>query len=181
MKEQDDLIRQHYARQRIPAEKLDALMQPDQRMQRRTLLGMGLAACVAGLAGGLLARHVSISERTRSTMREAALNHATPFTVEFGNNDIAKLNQRMQLLPFKLELPEKLSMRVDILGARYCTISGNLAVHMKLFDQLSQRSLSLFITPVFDNLMAIDHERQVVEGVDVELWQEKRLFYALAQ
>lgn len=181
--ELDEKIRQHYRARQLPSERLNALVQADHRhRQRRNVLGAGLAVCVAGLAGGLLVRHGGVSERTRSTMREVALNHATQFSVEFaGVNDIDELNKRMLLLPFSVSIPEKLVNKVDVLGARYCTISGSLAVHLKLFDQQSRRTVSLFMTPVLDDLLAIDNEGTSVEGVEVRLWQEKELFYALAQ
>lgn len=185
MNELDKKIRQYYTGITLSAERLDKITQSDhQSRKRRTVLSLGLAACAAGLAGSLTGtywyRQGSVTERTRSTMRELALNHVAELSMEYGVNSINEVNQRMQLLSFSASLPERLSLPVDILGARYCTVSGNLAVHLKLFDQTARRSVSLFMTPVFKDLEAIDGEGNNIDGVHITLWQEKNMFYAMA-
>ncbi|MFK7993094.1 MAG: hypothetical protein AB8B87_03090 [Granulosicoccus sp.] len=185
MRDLDEQIQQYYGDRRLSAARLDRVLHSDGvERKRRKVLSVGMAACVAGLAGSLtgalLYRQGSLSERTRSTMREAALNHVTQLSIEFDASTVAELNQRMQLLPFNVTLPGSLDEDLNLLGARYCTVSGNLAVHLKLINQASRRNVSLFMTPVFDDLEAIEEEGINIDGINVEMWQEQGMFYAMA-
>ncbi len=138
------------------------------------------AAVVCSLMAALLLQHVVLGERTGHALREAAMNHATELNLEFTSDSLAELNQDMRLLPFDLALPSRLHDRYRLLGARYCSISGHLAVHLKLFDTTAQRTVSLFATELLDALKPIGQQQGAVDGITVDLWQERDLFFALA-
>ena len=87
----------------------------------------------------------------------------------------------MQQLPFTLVLPDAVSEDVTLIGARYCTLVGNLAAHVKFEDKTSGKPLSLFVTGSTSELKRIQGRSDNLNGVEVELWQEGGLFYALAR
>lgn len=123
----------------------------------------------------------SVSERTERTLREAAMNHGTRFEPEFRAASVTALDAEMKLLPFALAVPERLGEGVEVIGSRYCSIAGHLAAHVRLRDVASGRRLSLFVAPLAPELARMHGERGDVDGVDVDLWGEGGLFYALAR
>jgi len=137
------------------------------------------AVLILGL-GVFMRLYGSHVERTDSTMREVAMNHATRLQLEFHGASLASLDDNMHLLPFSLVLPDRLHEGLDIIGSRYCSLSGNLAAHLKFRESKSGKFVSLFVTFLADDLKRIQNEQAELDGIDVELWQEGGLFYALA-
>ena len=142
-------------------------------------------AVLASLLVGALAvgMHLSgsLGERTERTLREVAMNHATRLTFEFEEDSLAGLDRRMQLLPFEMAAPGRLPEGAEVLGSRYCSLAGRLAAHVKLRDAGTGRPLSLFVTSSASELDGLDGDGGRVDGVEVELFEEGGLFYALAR
>ncbi|MEE9319575.1 MAG: hypothetical protein V3U76_03935 [Granulosicoccus sp.] len=149
--------------------------------QRWTIIRLATAAVLILSLGVFMRLYGSHVERTERTLREVAMNHATRLQLEFHGESLASLDDNMQLLPFSLVLPDRLYEGYDIIGSRYCSLSGNLAAHLKFRESESGRSVSLFVTFLADDLKRIQSERADLDGIGVELWQEGGLFYALAQ
>lgn len=121
------------------------------------------------------------SERTEHTLREVAMNHTTRLEPEFLGGSLAKLDNSMHQLPFTLVLPKSMAGEYELAGARYCSLSGVLAAHVKLQDKQSGQSMSLFVTSNAAELEDIQPQQQSIDGVEVDLWREGGLFYALAR
>lgn len=120
------------------------------------------------------------SERTARTLNEAAMNHSTRFKLEFESESINEIDENMSQLQFAVALPTAFGDRFNIVGARYCTINGELAAHVKLLDKDTNKQVSLFMTRSVENLQNIKDTRERIDGVNVKLWNESGLFYALA-
>jgi len=120
------------------------------------------------------------SERTQRTLNEAAMNHSTRLQLEFEANTIAGIDEQMLQLPFKVKLPAEFNEQYSVLGARYCTINGELAAHVKFLDRQSDKQISLFMARSVDDLQEINATDEQVDGVNVALWNEQGIFYAMA-
>ncbi len=119
------------------------------------------------------------AERTERALQEVALNHTTRFELEFENDSISKIDDQMTLLPFDLTLPEPLAKQYQVEGARYCSLSGQLAAHVKLIDRSSDKPVSVFMTRASDELGVIDDSEEAVDGVNVRIWRQSGLLYAM--
>ena len=191
MNELDDRLRSHYHGMSLDQHESDELVgmvmpaRTDRKGPRtgaaRSLQRWG-GALPAGILLALLAlHHGTVTERTPHVVSEAAMNHSTELDMEFTTASVHELNAQMRLLPFDIALPEHLGRQYRLIGARYCSISSHLAVHLKLLDRTTDQLVSLFATGLFDRLARIDHERESLDGVTVALFQKGELFYALAQ
>lgn len=141
------------------------------------------SAAMVMLAVGVLFLHQQQlnHDRTRIALLEASTNHVTKLQFEFEPDSVDELEQSMDRLSFALRLPSLSEYGpLKIEGARYCTISGNLAAHLKFTNLETQEPISLFVTADVENLDAIGATPATVSGVDVKLWREKGMFYALA-
>jgi len=135
------------------------------------IVGVGVSMRMAG----------SMDERGERAMREVAMNHATRLSFEFEGESLAALDRGMNQLPFVLSEPSRLPDDVRVLGSRYCSLSGQLAAHVKLREGETGRPLSLFVTNSATKLDQLNGESGYVDGVEVELFHEGGLFYALAR
>ena len=150
---------------------------------RRGVLALRYAALGAVIIGvGISMRMAgSLDERTDRAMREVAMNHATRLSFEFEGETLAALDGSMNQLPFALSEPSRLPDNVKVLGSRYCSLSGQLAAHVKLREGKTGRALSLFVTNSATTLNQLNGENGYVDGVEVEMFYEGGLFYALAR
>lgn len=135
------------------------------------IVGVGVSMHMAG----------SMDERGERAMREVAMNHATRLSFEFEGGSLAALDTSMNQLPFVLSVPSRLPGDVEVLGSRYCSLSGQLAAHMKLREGKTGQTLSLFVTNSATTLNQLNGISGYVDGVEVELFYEGGLFYALAR
>lgn len=122
----------------------------------------------------------SLNERIQRTVREVAMNHITRLEPEHKSDNVVALNRVMQQLPFSLKVPERIEGDYTLVGSRYCSLAGHLAAHVKLRNNSNGELISLFIAALEPELETMDEETQTVSGVDVELFNESDLFYALA-
>lgn len=122
----------------------------------------------------------TLAERRNHMVKEVAMNHGTRFDLEFSGESLAAIDQNMRLLPFSLALPGRLSGTVDVVGSRYCSLAGKLAAHVRFLDRETGKPMSLFVTGMIDDLEAMQPQNSELRGVEVELWREGGLFFALA-
>jgi len=122
-----------------------------------------------------------LNEHTERTVREVAMNHTTRLDPEFRGESLAMLDNSMQQLPFTLSLPSTIDTAYKLVGSRYCSLSGELAAHVRLKHAETGKSMSLFVTSNGAALEDVQTQQTTLEGIDVELWREGGLFFALAQ
>lgn len=124
--------------------------------------------------------HGSRNERVERTVREVAMNYMTRLKPEHHGDNLVTLNKGMHLLPFSLKVPEHLKSDYKLVGSRYCSLAGHLAAHVQLIHRSSGELISLFMTSLEPDLEKIGNEYQTLAGVDIKLFNESGLFYALA-
>lgn len=178
----DKHIRNHYESTALEADQLQRILTSGtKRHTSFRPISAAIAASILVLASLTVHHQTSIGERTDRTLREAAMNHSTRLDVEFTSNEIASLNQQMTLLPFTISLPDSIKSTFTVVGTRYCTINGKLAAHIKLLEPSSNTTVSLFMTNNDEDLEQLDNKQRTLDGLDVKLWRERGLFFAMAK
>jgi len=200
MNEQDQRVRDFYQNLSMPQDKMEKLLKAaeqrdnssEQQHEKPAAMRSFLpkqqwfAWVGAGLACGLVLTltlwvYIPGSERTQNTVREVALNHTTRLEPEFLGNSLASLDNSMHQLPFTLTLPVAIEGNYNLIGSRYCSLSGMLAAHVKLNHKKTDKPMSLFVTSDAAELKEIQTQQTTLNGVEVEFWREGGLFFALAE
>lgn len=156
---------------------------------RRMLSVGGVAAVLFLLAlgafylGRVLRRapsdELTASALARSIGREIAMNHRKQLELEFLARDYVTLQIQMSKLDFALAPPSKgVTVPLNIAGARYCSIQGQLAAQIRARDPAGL-VYTLYETKLTDKLRGAAGEVKS-EGVEIRLWSEHGLFYGLA-
>lgn len=172
----------YYQSQQMSSDRLHSILEDTQSTQRRKYFGFALAASVALLSVfAFVHQNILASQRTDMVLREAALNHASKLQMDAEGQTLVDLQSGLSELPFKIKLPAaEIFQQLALVGGRYCTISGNLAAHLKLSDPKTSQQYSLFLTPYADNLSSMDRSEVEISGVGVKLWREQDVVYAFA-
>jgi len=172
----------YFQSQQISNDRLHAILDDTQSIRRKRVVGVALAASVLLMSlVALVHKNILTTRTTDIVLREAALNHSSKLQMDAEGQSLAELQNKLQELPFDIKLPEsELFQKLALVGGRYCTISGNLAAHIKLSNPETLEQYSLFLTPAAENLKTLESLEGEVSGVDVKLWQEKNVVYALA-
>jgi len=192
MNDPDDRVKDHYLNQSLPESLLSKMVEHAQSADpklslwdqcQRAMQSNWLRAAMLGLllvAVSVIVHNGGVhAERTDRALKEVAMNHSTRLDLEFKNPSIEAIDDQMVLLPFDVSLPESVSAHYKVRGARYCSLSGQLAVHVELSHPTTEKTLSVFMTRAADELDAIDSRDKIVDGVDVKIWRESGLLYAM--
>ncbi len=116
----------------------------------------------------------------RAIGREIAMNHKKQLNLEFAAADYASLQPQMSKLDFALAPPEDPAVaQLQVIGARYCSIQGQLAAQIRAHDRAGL-VYTLYQTKLNDKLRSATSSELKAEGVRIRLWKEKGLFYGLA-
>lgn len=185
----DERLRDHYQSMQLDASDIQAIAASAKPRHSGTSIRYPLLWSRASwVAAAMLVISLTVSihqygthtERTSRTLKEAAMNHSTRLQLEFTASNVVDIDNQMTQLPFEVVLPEGVDKHYALLGARYCTINGELAAHVKLVDERTDQYVSLFMTSAVDELRTIDQTHDQIDGINVRLWNESGLFYALA-
>ncbi|HJY84533.1 MAG TPA: hypothetical protein VKK81_26060 [Candidatus Binatia bacterium] len=156
---------------------------------RQMLVHGGVAAAVLGLLLGVfylgtfprspLPGHLSADPLARSIGREIAMNHKKQLPMEFSAMDYAGLQSQMSKLDFAPAPPSSpAGSSLHVVGARYCSIQGQLAAQIRARDQAGL-VYTLYETKLTNKLRGVTGEVKA-DGVRIRLWSENGLFYGLA-
>ena len=172
----------YYQSQQLSNDRLHAILDDTQSMRRKRVVGLALAASVLLMSVvALVHKNILTTQRTDVVLREAALNHSSKLQMDAEGQSMTELQNKLQELPFDIRLPEsEWFEQLALVGGRYCTISGNLAAHIKLSNSETSEQYSLFLTPAAENLKTLQSPEVEVFGVDVKLWQENDVVFAFA-
>jgi len=192
MTDLDDRLREHYRTQTLSEEAAAGLLAHAQepvtkpsKWQRVMFslqpngLQLGMALAVLAAVSLLALNYGVHATRTEQALKEVAMNHSTRLEVEFAGQSLAGIDKQMALLPFDMSMPEQVAKQYQLKGARYCSLSGQLAAHVKLIDLSTEKPVSIFMTRAADELKTIDDSDESVDGVNVRIWRESGLLYAM--
>ena len=112
--------------------------------------------------------------------KEISLNHNKQLASEYSLTEFDGLNKVMDKLDFELKAPSRLiSLGYRILGARYCSIQGQIAAQIKL-ENKQERTLTLYVTQRNKELASLSNQVQQSGSVTIQTWLEGDLFFGLA-
>lgn len=179
MKNLEQQVREHYQSQSLSPDRIDAIVnRGNQTIQRRMTLYASAAALLLAVLGTVFLTHDS----AHALRYEAAVNHTLELKMDFAMSDINELKLAMNKLPFKPELPSSLSIDESrLIGARYCTVNGKIAAHVKLRGINQANDASLFMAKANTELDNFRKSSAILHNVSVNTWQENGIFYVLAE
>jgi len=118
---------------------------------------------------------------TQIVAQEIALNHRKQLNLDFNEIDYTNLNSLMHKLDFQVIKSNHVNLSgLEVLGARYCSIQGNIAAQIRLRDE-NGKVFTLYQTKLTEMLKNNPGNIiQSIDQVDVKQWQENNLFFGLA-
>lgn len=123
---------------------------------------------------------INDAELSQLVSQEIALNHNKGLAPEFTSIDYDTLSTLMDKLDFSPIQPSQANIAdLRLIGARYCSIHGQLAVQIKLVDEKGEL-LTLYQTQLNPELSRLPEASYQVDNVSVRQWQESGLFFGLA-
>jgi len=192
--ELDALIQKYYRDQSVDEDRVDAILHrparqgtgrraglPENPQGRRWTRRQWLQAAAIGgvlLVGGVTVRQQVYQSGTREMLlNELALNHREAFELDVATDSFATVQDALGRLNFEVQAPANLVAGYELLGGRYCSILGKLAVQLKLREPASRRVDTLFLTPLTGKLGKIQPQRASVDDIAITLGSSGDLFY----
>ncbi len=112
--------------------------------------------------------------------KEIAVNHNKHLAIEFPTGDYHELDRLMDKLDFSSVISKRLAPgEYRLLGGRYCSIQGQLALQLKLQDRAGNL-YTLYQAPLNKILTGIRQGEQFIDGLRITLWREAGLLLGLA-
>ncbi len=192
----DKAVSHYYQKKALSAEKLQQLMdvaklvekKPGAKginwkrrwvMQRNVSVAASLLLAVVILFQWMKVAPTQ-QQLVSSIAQEIAINHQKQFSSDFSEVSYAALNQVMIKLDFKLIDPERLKVNgFEILGGRYCSLSGHIAAQVRLKNSDGE-IFTLYQTSSHEIFDSLTEHVQQAKGIDIEMWSEGGLFLGIA-
>jgi len=192
----DKAVKDYYQEKTLSAEKLQQLMDVAQLAEKKPA-----AEVVNWKSRWLIQRNISIAaslllavlilfqwmnvaptqqQLVASIAKEIAINHQKQFASDFSASSYAGLSRVMAKLDFKLIDPERLrSKGFEILGGRYCSLSGHIAAQVRLKNSAGE-IFTLYQTNSHETFKALTEHAARAKGIDIEMWNEGGVFLGIA-
>ncbi|MEM9557826.1 MAG: hypothetical protein AAGC60_26450 [Acidobacteriota bacterium] len=182
----DKQVRSFYRRATLPPERAQALLDAAHRhrvvRRRRRLLA---AAAVLVVAAGIALVRTVLDARALGdrVAAEVVLGHTKDLDVEIATSSYADLAEALDKLTFPLHEPARLrtsASNYELVGGRYCSIQAQLAALLKVQDARG-RTATLYVTGLSAELDSLPGTTRSLEGVEIDVWNEHDLLYALVR
>ncbi|MFC1749548.1 hypothetical protein ACFL2V_12155 [Pseudomonadota bacterium] len=156
---------------------------PVQRFfQSRLRFGIAASVFVVAITAAQFTYIFAVPESSLilKVAQEVELNHNKKLAAEYASTNYTELAAVMTKLDFELKAPhEMLGNAYRLIGARYCSIQGQIAAQLKLVDKANKES-TLYVTKLNDGLSTLHNKTQLREGLMIQNWKEGDLFFSLA-
>ncbi len=185
----DDQIHDYYASQGPSPDavaRLKQMIRTGAPLRSRRRIWIASAAALAIALTTLLwtaAHRVTQSPQqvAAAVARQAALGHNEKQALEFRAASCAELQRAMKSLDFTLVEPAMVKeMKMQIVGARYATLAGEMAAQILYIDQHGV-PCTLYEARPADQLARVATGDHQVDGLHVSVWKEKGLVMVLAR
>lgn len=137
------------------------------------------------LFGALFTVYNLLDKTTTSQriMTEIVYNHNQQMPSEIASSSISDISKYLNKLSFSMSLPEVLSAsNWQLLGGRYCTISGKLAAQLKVKNLNNNKTYTFYQAAINKDLEKSDFKMtDTIDGVGVSIWREHGLLQGLAE
>lgn len=180
---------EYYHTQTMNQHKLDQLLELSESINSRSKLSRNKIPDWRSIAAVLVIASsitLGINQYQKNTLikivpQEIALNHSKQLSLEFYADNYASLDKMMNKLDFNLLASSNTSLAgLTILGARYCSIQGNLAAQIRLKDKKGTY-YTLYQTPITSALKTEKTGTFLSGDIKITQWQENNLFFGLAK
>ncbi len=153
-----------------------------QQLSPRTVSLLAAAAVAVVAVGlGILMPAYQSSDLGRAIADEIALNHQKQFAADFEATSYGELRRVMDKLDFALAEPTRIAGDgARLVGARYCSIQGQLAAQLRLEAADGER-LTLYQTARTQELAKLGETQLEAGGLVIDLWQEGGAFLGMAR
>ena len=179
-------LKKHFREHRLSAEQLEKLNQVqiegkrENWRGRRTLFAFAVILLII-VAVWRLPSQTSLSSRIAA---EIATNHLKRVPSEINSDSLQSVQEYLNRIDFALiESSQLTANRWKLLGGRYCSIQGKLAVQLKMRNKQDNLLHTLYQVPF--PITGIDEEHLpqeiFVDGAKVKLWREKDLLLGLVK
>jgi hypothetical protein len=163
------------------AQSLSALEVEVELPSRRGLLLSALGSLAIALTGAVLMQsRIEQDSLGDLALAEIARNHRANYAPDAQGTDIRALRSAMPKLAFALGLPQAWPSGLLLIGSRYCSIQGELAVQIKVRELGSTEAHTLFVAKASPRLKAIGEGHALARDVAIRYWREHDLFFAFA-
>ncbi len=177
----DQDITRYFQSQQLDSKSLEFLLSQKQVRGSKRWMAIAVAAVLSFVVLGFTHLQSARQIKTELVQKEVAMNHVEKLKVDFEAEDLAALDQQMSSLPFKLSMPGKIKDHWQMVGARYCSLSGVLAAHVRYKDPSTDKQYSVFVTEDSHATFDINNQPAHLNDVSVALWREKGYLFAMAQ
>ena len=181
----DETIKKYYSSMSLPAEKVETILANSLR-GRKSLFSRyyKFAGIAALLLIGFIGLHLQLHKATMTErlLAEIAMNHQKRLNVEVSTDQYEVLQEKLNRLDFSIfPVKSELIVNYTLLGGRYCSIHGGLAVQLKVREKASGEFMTLYVTKLTDKLEDITPLDAEFDGVRIRLWKEDNRVLALAK
>jgi len=175
-------VNDFYQSQSLGPARLEHLLKETRRVKRKRFIPKAAVAAMLMIfaVGSVFYFNGPWKFKNHVLLQEASVNHRSKLQLEFDSHELTDLTNAMGELDFALVLPEKIKNTVDLIGARYCTLNGKLAAHVKLKDSDTADDISLFMTATNTEFEKLGASTESIDGVKLSSWSSDGLFYVLA-
>ncbi len=180
-------IHKHYQNFELSSEQLDNLDQVQRERGERERSQLLFKASFTAMAVSVLLLILFLfrgtAPLTGEIAEEIAYNHNKQMKMEIKTSSIGPIQSFLSKVDFTLIQSEYLPTETwEIMGGRYCSIQGRLAVQIRVKNMITAKTQTLYQAPYprdLENSKTMPMETYV-NGVQVKLWKEKGLLLGLA-
>ncbi len=175
----DHAVRRHYDERRLADDGVERILAAGQSSARRSWRPVWMTGIAAMLLLGLGGLHLQQQHTNlrHAVLVEVAMNHRKDLQPEVVTNRFADAARALDRVDFEI-VPTSQIPDAELIGARYCSIQGQLAALLKL--QVNGQRHTLYVTRASDWLTRLVPLEATHDGADIRLWAEEGRFYALA-
>ncbi len=180
-------VHKHYQNFELSSEQLDNLDQVQRERGERERSQLLFKASFTAMAASVLLLILYLFRGTvplpGEIAEEIAYNHNKQMKMEIKTSSLDPIQSFLSKVDFTIIQSEYLPAETwEIVGGRYCSIQGRLAVQMRVKNIMTGKTQTLYQVPYprdLENSKTIPMDTYV-NGVQVKIWKEKGLLLGLA-
>jgi len=191
----NEAIKSYYQKQNLPSDKrqqmIDIAQLPEQQInpesvnwKNRLLAQRNISIAASLLFAVIVSFQWTVTPPTQqqlvaSIAQEIAINHQKQFASDFAETSYAGLSNVMTKLDFKLIDSVRLKEKgLQILGARYCSLSGHIAAQVRLKNSAGV-IFTLYQTNSHETFKKLTAHSQNANGIKINMWNEGGVFLGI--
>jgi hypothetical protein len=185
MKNLEQEIKTYFQEQALPEDKISAMLAQAEYV-RPSFVGRQwpVLMAITGLLLGTMALCLTWFQRpdvTNLVVEEMAVQHKQDLIVEVSASRYIDVQNQLPQIPFSVVPHDpQFQQHFSLIGARYSSLRGNLATQLKVREQGTGVTFTLYVAPLSENLRQVEPGTLEYEGVRVKLWKDDDRLFGLA-